>query len=84
MALFHSKSRLEGKREGEAIGEARGKAIGEARGKANTLLRLLTKRFGPRLPDWVSSKVFAADERALELWIDRILDAVTLEDIFRL
>jgi hypothetical protein len=103
MALFQSKSRLEGKREGEAIGEARGKAIGEARGKAigeargkaigeargkaigkaNTLLRLLTKRFGPRLPDWVSSKVLAADERSLELWIDRILDAVTLEDIFQ-
>ncbi|MFY9344626.1 MAG: Rpn family recombination-promoting nuclease/putative transposase [Planctomycetota bacterium] len=64
-------------RKGEASGEARG----ETKGKVDTLLRLLGKRFGA-VPATTLRRVRAATAPALDRWIDRILDARTLAEVF--
>jgi hypothetical protein len=64
-------------------GEVRGEARGVIKGEAKTLLRLLTKKFGPSLPTWVSPRVQSADVHILEIWTDRILDAQSLEEVFQ-
>ncbi len=81
--------KAEGKAEGLAAGEvlghekglAAGKAEGEARGEAKSLMRLLVKRFGP-LPEAVVSQIAAGSIEELDRWVDRVLDAPTLEAIF--
>lgn len=45
------------------------------------LTRQLNRRFGP-LPQAVHNRLESADIEQLENWIDRILDATTLEDVF--
>jgi hypothetical protein len=45
------------------------------------LTRLLTRRFGP-LPEWVAPRVQQASATQLDTWLDRVLDAPTLEAIF--
>ncbi|MBF0438202.1 MAG: Rpn family recombination-promoting nuclease/putative transposase [Magnetococcales bacterium] len=58
---------------------------GERRGERNraiqTLLRLLTRRFG-ELPAEVHTKVNAANIDILESWTDQLLDAHSLDDVF--
>nr|VFK23309.1 MAG: conserved hypothetical protein (putative transposase or invertase) [Candidatus Kentron sp. MB]VFK28437.1 MAG: conserved hypothetical protein (putative transposase or invertase) [Candidatus Kentron sp. MB]VFK74252.1 MAG: conserved hypothetical protein (putative transposase or invertase) [Candidatus Kentron sp. MB] len=67
------KGRLEGRLEGEARGEEKG--------KVKMLLRLLPRRFGP-LPDEISDRIYRADPNTIEIWIDRILDAKSLDEVF--
>ncbi|HEX6811182.1 MAG TPA: DUF4351 domain-containing protein, partial [Planctomycetota bacterium] len=62
-------------------GRMQGRAEGRAEGQANVLLRQLTRRFGP-LPTEVTQRVQAATQPELDLWIDRILDAKNLADVF--
>lgn len=45
------------------------------------LRRLLSRRFGV-LPEGVSDKVAQADLPTLETWTDRVLDALSLNDVF--
>jgi predicted transposase YdaD len=58
---------------------------GEARGRSQhgveTLLRLLTRRFGS-IPETIVQRVNAATITELDCWTDRILDAKTLDDVF--
>ncbi len=63
---------------GEAKGEAKGKAEGKAEGKADDLQRLLTRRFGP-LPDWARARLAGAEIPQLDVWLDGLLDAPSLE-----
>jgi hypothetical protein len=44
--------------------------------------RLLTQRFGP-LPDGVEQRLHAATVQDLERWADRVLDAQSLDEVFR-
>ena len=67
--------------EGKAEGEAKGKAEGEAKGKADTLLKLLELKFGA-LPDSTTRNVRGATLEQLDSWIERILQATSLEDVF--
>lgn len=60
---------------------AEGRAEGEAKGRAQTLLRQLARRFGP-VSDTVRAKVNAADLDTLDLWLDHVLDAPTLDAVF--
>ena len=76
-ALGREKGKVEGLAEGEARGEARGRAEGEAK----SLMRLLVKRFGP-LPDPVVVQIAAGSIEELDRWVDRVLDAPTLEAVF--
>ena len=46
------------------------------------LQRQLIRRFGD-LPEWVVSRLAQADLEELEVWAERVLDAGTLEDVFR-
>jgi flagellar biosynthesis/type III secretory pathway protein FliH len=55
---------------------------GIEKGKARLLQRLLVRRFGTLSSD-VVAKIAAASSRQLELWADRVLDAPSLDDIFR-
>ncbi len=76
-ALGREKGKVEGLAEGEARGEARGRAEGEAK----SLMRLLVKRFGP-LPQPVIAQIAAGSIEELDRWVDRVLDAPTLEAVF--
>ncbi|MBI5543011.1 MAG: DUF4351 domain-containing protein [Deltaproteobacteria bacterium] len=56
-------------------------AEGKAEGKAETLLRLLGRRFGevsPRYRDAIS----AATIEDLDTWLDRAIDAMSIESVF--
>jgi Putative transposase, YhgA-like/Domain of unknown function (DUF4351) len=52
-----------------------------AKAQRDFLLRQLTRRFGS-LPAAVIERMQQADRRALERWADRILDAISLDDVF--
>ena len=66
--------------EGEEKGKTDGKAEGKAEGKAITLHRQLTRRFGS-LPPWAAQHIAAAPEAQLDLWLDGIFDATSVEDL---
>jgi len=68
-------------KEGEARGEARGKAEGRTEHAVETVLRLLTRRFGEPA-EAVVLRVRAASLVELDRWTERVLDARTLDDVF--
>lgn len=51
-------------------------------GEAKMLLRQLSHRFHP-LPDEISDRVYGADPNTLEIWGDRVLEANSLDEVFR-
>ena len=51
-------------------------------GKAETLLRQLERRFGD-VPEDAAARVLAAPVEDLDAWLDAILSASSLDDIFR-
>ena len=61
---------------------AEGEAIGLTKGQANTLLRQVQRRFGP-VDEAVTQRIQSADSAHLETWSLNILDADTLDDVFR-
>ncbi|WP_437580930.1 Rpn family recombination-promoting nuclease/putative transposase [Sorangium sp. So ce887] len=67
-------------RRGERRGRAQGERRGRAQGRAQTLLELLTARFGA-VPAEVSARILAANEAALVAWTTRVLTAPTPEDV---
>lgn len=69
-------------REYEQKGLEKGLEKGLAQGEALLLQRLLARRFGP-LPSDVIAQLGAATTEQLERWGDRVLDAASLEDVFR-
>lgn len=58
-----------------------GRAEGRAKGKAEALLRQAGIKFGD-VPSARVSEIQAADETRLDCWIDALVDADTLEDVF--
>ena len=62
-------------------GRAEGHAEGEARGRAAMLLRLVRRRWGNVPPD-TEDRIRTADSAQLEIWMDHVLDARTLADVF--
>ena len=70
---------------GEARGLKRGLERGEARGlergKAEGLTRLLERRFGS-LPGTARDRIAAAGPGELDSWLDRVLDADSLDAVF--
>ena len=76
-----AEGKAEGRAEGRAEGKAEGRAEGEARGKAEMLLRLMERRFGA-VPEAVRAQVSAAPMADLDGWIDAILDARDVDEVF--
>ena len=56
----------------------RGEAKGETLGKANSLKRLLRRRFGP-LSNWAGERIDKASSEQLDTWLDQVLDADRLD-----
>lgn len=54
---------------------------GRKEGEGAALLRLLERRFGA-LPEAVTTRVAEASTDEIEGWLDRVLDASSLEDVF--
>lgn len=54
----------------------------EQKGEALVLQKLLTKRFGV-LPTDAAGKIAAASAEQIDTWVDRVLDAASLEEVFR-
>ena len=52
-----------------------------AEGRAETLAQLLTLKFGA-LPDSTRARLHAAPAQQLTAWTDRVLSAITLDEIF--
>jgi hypothetical protein len=68
--------------QGRAEGDARGEARGEARGRAETLVKLLTLKFGV-LDDVVSERIRSASLPELEDWTERVLSAASIEELLK-
>jgi len=66
---------------GRAEGRAEGILDGIAKGQRATLLRLLTLRFGT-VPEHREAELEGADEAQLAIWIDRVLTADSLDEVF--
>jgi hypothetical protein len=62
--------------------EQNGLKKGIAQGEALLLQRQLARRFGP-LPSDVVAQLGSATTEQLERWGDRVLDAASLDDVFR-
>jgi len=69
--------------EGQEKGIEQGRQEGRQEGEATVLLRQLTRRFGP-LGAPMTEKIRHASPAELEQWADNILDARSLDDVFRL
>jgi len=55
---------------------------GLQQGESRLLRRLLTQRFG-ELPAWAEARLQEAALEQLETWSERVLEAGSLEEIFR-
>jgi hypothetical protein len=61
---------------------AQGEAAGETKGRANLLLKQLRLKFGP-LSESVTVRLQCAPLDDLDIWGERILNAQSIEDVFR-
>jgi hypothetical protein len=78
--VIESQQVLEWMAMGEAKGETKGKAEGEVKGKADSVLRVLAKRFPPGAPaETVAAIRATVDVERLETWLDVAATADTLE-----
>ena len=73
--------RAEGEAKGRAEGEAKGRAEGEAMGRAEVLLKLLRLRFAEPPAD-MEQRVREASIEELDRWVERVLSAESLDDVF--
>lgn len=62
-------------------GRAEGLAEGLTKGRAETILRMLQRRFGT-VPEDLAVRVHTGSPADLDRWTDRILDASSLADLF--
>jgi hypothetical protein len=76
------KLRKEGEAQGLEQGLKQGLTQGVLRGERRALLRLLRQRFASSLSPTVEDRVLQASEAELEVWLDRVLTATTLEEVF--
>ncbi len=65
----------------ERLSREEGLEQGFLQGEASVLKRLLERRF-ERLPEWVGKRLEQASRDELEGWVDRVIEAKALEDVF--
>ncbi|MBK1652880.1 DUF4351 domain-containing protein [Halorhodospira halochloris] len=71
-----------GRQEGRQEGLQEGRQEGRQEHAAETLLRLIERKFGPTTKEASRARVEHAEFEELEMWLDRILDAERIEDVF--
>ena len=59
-----------------------GRQEGQQDGERVLLRQLLARRFGP-VPEWAEQQLANADTATLEQWGLRLLEATSLEEVFR-
>jgi hypothetical protein len=59
-----------------------GKLEGKLEGEVTVLCRLMTRRFGP-ISEATQARLGNATLEQLEQWTDNILEAATLDDVFK-
>ena len=79
---FLQRARDEGIEQGIEQGRQQGMRQGRAEGERAVLERQLRRRFG-RLPPEAAERLRQAPEADLETWADNVLDAGTLDEVFR-
>ena len=80
--IFMQRDALEkAQADGWAGGKAEGKTEGVQTGEALALQRLLHKRFGT-LSAEILHRITTASVAQIDDWLDRVLDAATLEEVF--
>ncbi|NCC05855.1 MAG: hypothetical protein EOM37_17860 [Proteobacteria bacterium] len=81
---LRSEGRTEGRMQGQTEGRMEGRVEGEVLGRSAVLQRQLAKRFGRGILDFrTQERLRTATAGQLDLWAERILDARTIEDVFR-
>lgn len=78
---FIEKGLIKGLEEGLEKGLEKGRKEGELIGEAKILKKMLVLKFGA-LPDWVEQRMAQADAALLDQWVENLLDANSLEDVF--
>ena len=76
------RARDEAMRQGIERGVSRGVRQGHIEGERAVLERLLRRRFGDLRPD-IDERLRRASAADIEAWADNVLDAETLDDVFR-
>ena len=71
-----------GRDEAMQQGLAEGMERGRVEGERAVVQRLLLRRFG-ELPRSVSERLVGASKADLEAWADKVLDASSLDEVFR-
>ncbi|MBF0176925.1 MAG: PD-(D/E)XK nuclease family transposase [Magnetococcales bacterium] len=74
-------ARQEGFLIGEQKGRQEGRQEGLRDGETRSLLRLVERRF-QSVPEWVHSKLANADLEAIRRWMENILEAKSIDDVF--
>ncbi len=82
LPVWLKESQAQGEAKGEARGKAQGEVIGEIKGKKQILLKQLTLKFGA-LPNRIVEKINASEINQLDKGLERVLTAVTLDDVFK-
>jgi predicted transposase/invertase (TIGR01784 family) len=76
----------EGRAQGQEEGRAQGHQLGLEEGKRRTRQELLARqlriRFPGQVPTDIESRIATASIAQLDLWLDRVLIAPTLDDVF--
>ena len=70
-----------GEKLGLQKGLRKGRQEGRQEGRREVLQRLLARRFGP-LPADAAARLAAAAVDELDRWLDRLLGATTLDEVF--
>lgn len=78
---WRKKWKAECKAEGLAEGLAEGIERGRAEGEALALIRVLNRRFG-EVPAELRARILAAGEARVSTWLDRVVDAPSLDAVF--
>ena len=60
----------------------RGRQEGRQEGKARALLNLIERKFGPEARAAYQARIEDASADEFEVWVDRILDAERIEELF--
>ena len=81
MATIAQNWLAQGRAEGMEQGMAEGEAKGLEQHARQTLQRQLAHKFGP-LPDHFEQRIEQASQPELDHWLDQVLDATSLENVF--